>query len=507
MKYPVSRMPGPAPILHLARCWLLAIFALLAAPTGAQPRPPGAAIMTVAMKADGVEASVALDRAVTRFAFAPADVVRQGDFVILTPGLAMAGDAVTAAKPFRRFVVRINPMSQERDAKYPAHFRVGAGGVIYAPALRADPAAWRTRLRFRTASGQVRLPASGDVADGFVFIGPKALPTDAGGVTVVADPNTPAWLVERVTADLKSAVGLFGALLEIGLPRPPLLIVRHEDGPRNFNVGDVTPGAVTALRFHGPAWTKPDEAAARSIRSFLFHEVFHFWNGGLASHAAGTPTWLHEGGAEYASLIAGVESGAVDDAEAARRLSTALQRCRLGLENAGDRGMAEIGFLSNEIRYPCGMVLQWAADLRFRRANAGRNILSAWGTMIAAARERPSRRYTLADFYAAAGIAEGEAFEPATLLVRGRGPERWRTLTAALNRLGAEIDQAPTPDGRRGAMLFHLLRQNCKNLPEGAGIGFYMDAGTIRLDSPAGCGVLAGDPLLKSVEGDDPGNL
>jgi hypothetical protein len=484
--------------------WLAGLAWLWVWPAVAQAGPSGTATATVRLAGEGLHAEIVLDRAVARFAFAEAAVVREGEFELLTPGLTLKDDVVTAPAPFRRIALRIRPMTQERDAKYPAFFRIGEGGVVYAPALRADPAAWRTRLRFRTAPGHVRAPSSGKVGDGFVFLGPARLRSEDRAIVVVADPGMPAWLVERARTGLADAVAAFTAALDAPLPRKPVLILRHQDGERSFNVGDVTPGAVTSLRFHGPAWLQPDETAGRNVQAFILHEAFHFWNGGIASHAPGTPTWLHEGGAEYAALLVGHGAGVLTDAEVRRRLSEALQRCRLGLQNQGDKGLGEIGFLSNQLRYPCGMVLQWAADLHLRRTGAGaRTVLDAWADTIRAAHRRPSRSYGLADFHAAAGLGDGE-FEPVALLVERSGPERWQALPSALNALGAEVAQMPTAESRRAALLFHVLRQNCRDLPPGTGIGFFVDGRAVKLQSPAGCGVLAGDPPLAGIEGGDP---
>lgn len=471
----------------------------------AHARSPGSAIVTAELASDGIHAAVVLDRAITHFAFADADVIREGDFELLTPGLTLKNDVITASQPFRRFNLRIKPMTQERDAKYPAHYRVGAGGVLYAPALKANPAEWRTRLLFKTAPGHIRAPSSGSVDDGFVFLGPAALRTEYKGIVTIADPQTPPWLLERTRADLAAAVLAFTAAIDAPLPRRPLLIVKHEDGASNSQVGDVTPGAVTALRFHGGAWAKPDKTTAKSIQGLILHEAFHFWNGGLARHAQDAPTWLHEGGAEYASLLGGLKAGVLDDEDVRERLSEALRRCRFGLQGAGDKGMADIPFLSNQIRYPCGMVLQWAADLHLRAASGGtRSIMNAWADVIRIARRRSSTAYNLADFYAAARIENTDAFLPAALLVNRSGSERWNALPMALNELGAEVAQVPSPEGRRGKLLFHLLTQNCRDLPKGTGIGFFAEAQTIKLDSPDGCGALAGNPVLKSVEGGDP---
>jgi hypothetical protein len=445
-----------------------------------------------------------LDRAVTRFDFLESSVVREGDFDILTPGLTLSGSSVAASTPFRRFDLRIRPMARERDAKYPAHFRVGEGGVLYAPALTADPAKWRTRMFFKLRRGEVRSPG-GDAPEGFVFIGPRRLLSEDRHILLVADPKAPAWLVERSRAALAGAVATFGEALGIKLPRKPLLIVKHEPHERNFNVGDVTPGPVTALRFHGPAWEKEDALAGRNIQGFVLHEAFHFWNGGLASHSADTPTWLHEGGAEYAALLAGLRIGLLTEAEMARGLGNALNRCRTGLQAAGDKALSSFKFLPAQLRYPCGMAIQWAVDLHVRRATAGRRtVLEVWSETIAAARAREPSRYSLADFYAAAGIGEDAVPAPISLLVEQEGPGRWKELAPAFSTLGAEVSSVPSPSGRRAALLFHVLKENCRNLPEGEGYGFYIDGRSVKLDGPAGCGVLARDPEIASVEGGDP---
>jgi hypothetical protein len=488
------------------RLWLAFFLAVLLPPGHADAAAPGRATATVSPAADGIDAEVKLDRPVTRFDFADTDTVREGDFVLLTPGLALKGNSVTAQSPFRAFRLHIRPAARERDAKYPAYFQVGAGGVLYAPALKGDPAAWRTRLAIRTRLGEISTPSSGKLEDGFVFIGPAALRHEDRDIVVVADPATPAWLVETSRTALAAAVAAYTKALGAPLPRKPLLIVRHRAGGRSFNVGDVTPGGVTSLRFYGDSWLRPDEKAARTIRGFVLHEAFHFWNGGLARHEEQAPTWLHEGGAEYASLLGGLKGGILSQEDVRRRLSEALEHCRFAVRNQGDKGLARMGFLDNRVRYPCGMVLQWAADLQLRRATGGRRtLLDAWADTIRAARARPSRAYSLADFYAAARIADPAAFAPVRLLVDEDGPARWTALPAALNALGADVGQVPTTEGRRAALLFHLLRQNCHDLPDNSSFGFYGNADrTIKLDSPAGCGVLAGDPVLKSIEGGDP---
>ena len=482
----------------------VALLALSAAAASPKAAPAGRASIAVRFAPDGAHAVLTLDHPVTRFALAQSDVAWDGYAELLTPGLTLRGRTVEGAAPFRRFEIRIKPSSDEHDGQYPAYYRVGDGGVLYAPALTPDPAAWRTKIRFQTPVGQVRYPARGDLPEGFVFIGPRSLATRGEGYVAVTDPAVPAWLGALVRRDVVAAVRRYGAMLHAPLPRPPLVIVKYDEAARNFYVGDVTPGPVVALRFHGSAWARPDPLAAKGINAFILHEAFHFWNGGLAAPAEGNPTWLHEGGAEYASLIAGAAAGLLDEAEVRHRLSEALNRCRSALQSRGDKGLDQVGFLSNDLRYPCGMVLQWAVDLEVRRAGGGRSVMDAWADTIATARRRPGHSYTLADFYSAAHLDQPGGFAPAALIVTTGGAGRWSDLRAALERLGAGVASEVTPDGRRAAMLFHVLRQSCTAIRPDEGFGFWRDGKQIKLQTPQGCGPLAGDPVLSAIEGGDP---
>lgn len=472
--------------------WLGALFAAEAAPPAR-----GEAVVTARLTPAGVHATVALDRPVTRFRFAEADVVRDGEFEILTPSLTLKGDEVTAAEPFRRFELRIRPITKERDAKYPAHYRVGEGGVIYAPALRADSDAWRTRMTFEPAPGQLRLPASGDLSGGFVYLGPPAYRSEHRGITVVVAPGAPDWLAAQTRADLAAAVGAFTTSLKATLSRPPLLIVKHDLEGQGI-VADVTSGGVIAIRFHGEPWREADPRAAKQVQGLVLHETFHLWNGDLTNFADGTPTWLHEGGAEYASLLGGLSSGVLKEDEVRDRLGQALSRCRQGLERDGDKALSEIAFLSSQVRYPCGMALQWMADLHLRRATAGgRGVLDAWGDMIRLAQSRPSREYALADFHAAAALDADRLPRAMQLLLTEKGSARWGELPAALERLGASLDQEATAADRISRVMFHLLGQHC---PDGEPRGYHTEPGRIRLESSPKCGVMAVDYVVDRIE-------
>jgi hypothetical protein len=271
-------------------------------------------------------------------------------------------------------------------------------------------------------------------------------------------------------------------------------VVITQAGPGEGFVGDVTPGPFVSLRFYG----SPEEQLSNSYRvtRFVSHEVFHFWNGSLVTNADGTPSWLHEGGADYAALLVGLDSGALDEAGMRGELGDALTHCRQGLEHEHDAGMNDIAFLSMNVRYPCGIVIQWAAALEAQRAAHG-GFFDIWAHMISAARARRQHTFTLADFYEGAGFDANAPPAAIRLLTVEHGAARWPQLTAALEALGADINSASTSDTRREAVIFHLLRQVCTSGP----FGFYNEATGIRLNANSTCTLLAENDVLTSIEG------
>jgi hypothetical protein len=328
-----------------------------------------------------------------------------------------------------------------------------------------------------------------------VFIGPASHITQTEGAVIVAPPDAPRELHDAAAGEMRAAMRFYTQALGVSLPTEPVLVIAG-GGEGQGQVGDVTPGPFVSMRFYGSAWGPPTPESRAMLARFVSHEAFHFWNGSLAHHAQDAPTWLHEGGADYAALLSAHNTGALDEAGVRAALGEALTRCRDGLRQRGDVGMNSIDFLPQQIRYPCGIVIQWAADLSMHRANG--DVLDVWARMIAASQSREGNTYSLTDFTAAPGMSD--AASVIALLTEQSGAARWSALTTALQGLGAEISSAPTPDTRRVAVLFHLLLQNC---PGAENYGFYTDGGRVRLDTVAQCGALS-NVVLDSIEGGDP---
>jgi hypothetical protein len=197
--------------------------------------------------------------------------------------------------------------------------------------------------------------------------------------------------------------------------------------------------------------------------------------------------------AEYAALLASREQGDRDEAEVGQALASRLTGCA---EALGDKGLGVKPPRRGKGVYDCGVLAQWSADLKIRKASNGRqDVFDLWRGLFADAKARGGA-YDGAGFLKAADLSQA-ADDPLRLLVEPGGAQRWPALVAALNGLGARIVPGRSPAAERQQMLYHLLGQVCRG-----GVGYYGgDPKSVKLDTESRCGALNGDPVIDSVAG------
>lgn len=457
-----------------------------------------AARVTLTPDAQGVTASVVLPQAVTSFAFEEnADDVRQdtwhpGADMTLKDGVLSRRDG----KAFSRFTIQLTPDTAPRDRRYPALTRVGEGWQVYGPyfagkttsallATVASKKGWQALPKAK--AGQVSLA-------GYVYVGSSSLVSD-GAATFVAAPNVSPDLRAQIAKAGQGTAAYYQRRLGVGLPAKPVLIAtRVAEFTGGGWQGDTVDGPMMSLRFFGPATPGSEEAA--TVSGFVAHETFHFWNSRfLASDDAENAPWLHEGAAEYASLLATRELETRSEAAVGEALAGRLTACAAAL---GDKDLAEHGPRRNKAVYDCGVVVQWTADLKLRAASGGkRDVLDAWREIFGHAGSG-DRHYGVKEFMVSAGLTQAEE-DPLRLLMQPGQGDRWGRLTAALDGLGAKITPTRSADADRAALMFALLKPLCTD-----SYGFFGGNGEfITLDTGDRCGPANGNPKVDQVAGHD----
>jgi hypothetical protein len=490
----VTRRAAPTAIARAARLgWVACVAGTIACrqqppppPAAASPVPSSAVpeepapgvVVTVAPHEDGVRVVYELPVAADRVALLRSDALRRDEWRSTTAGVRLVDDALVADAPRTSFAVVIPPDTVELDRVYPSLHRVGGGVAIYGPALLVEGTDMRIVLR--PGAGGVAIPEEG-AERGYAWLGPADAVIEGEGFRMVAGESVAPWLVEHVRREAEVALAYYERKLERS-GRAPTILVSMQSTRAGGHRGDASDTAVISLRFFDARWNEPDPGAAANLAKFVRHEAFHLWNGATAP---GTPPWLHEGGAEYAAIVAAVDAGALTHDEGIEQVSYHLDRCRA---TVGDRSLAAAE-LSGPGFYWCGVALQWIADTEARGDSSGRrDTFAIWRDLL---RRGDDGGYSLDDLRAVTGPV-------VAAMLDDEGPERWPRLAGALARHGATITDAVDDRGWRTATLQHLLAQHCQSRRR----GFYTETDHVRLDTPPDdCGPLGGSPELVRVAG------
>lgn len=455
----------------------------------------------IAIQPDGEDllVTIALEDPVSTLFLDPADVVRDDALQIETPGLSLSDNTISSSEPFSRVTFRLVEDLTERDAKYPPFYRVGPGRLIYLQAIYPDQTWWDIELRWASLpDGWTRWPDE-SLPQGYVYIGPDQEIIRAGGAQFVFDGNGSeefeAEIREMVVGSLAHLTDMFGMPPET----TPFFAASIIPSDRSFNTGDVTDSAMVGLRFMGEA---PDPTAPGTLsytRSLVLHEGVHFWNGGVAHFANGTPMWLHEGGAEYIATLSSYQLGWTDEEHLRGTFASWLERCRTSLGYWDEVALNDLDFIPSNLRYSCGPLLHLLGELYLAETSGGQTVAETWRDTVAFAAATDERTYTLEDWVSASGGPELLQRPALAALLATSGPERWDTINSEMARLGVESGEVTNPPLRARTALMFLIGAQCSELEPGQGYGFYSGPETYRLDTPPGCGLLTGNPVVATL--------
>lgn len=510
---------GLKSVARAACLGIAAAFGLVAAAAAAPDRIP----VTIDFTRVGSDLRVEFktNRRIDKFPFAYSAVAdRDTTWVLQTPGFRMVGNAVVAPgnAPFDRFAILVHPGIETSQIAYPTVTALGPDSILVYPGYFIPQREhFDTTLKFNSTGAEVvaglpnnapswnvppAFPPSPVSASRYVYVGPRAQIPDTVGSFVFA-AGFPEWMKGEVVRTLHTVVPFYERQLGRRLPSPSLAYAVHFPAnaadTASFRA-DVTNDYMVLLRFWGPSWQQPTQDQLSLIHEIVSHEAFHFWNGSLFYPSEGEVNpWLHEGSATYMSWIAQSELFGVNPDARRQHMENGLNSC---IEALGSSYL--VGALHahgwGSATYDCGEVAQWLSDVGIRKASNGtQNIFTIWQRMFQAA-EQHQGAYSTSDF-----LSMIRTFDPATRNALGMflvqdGSERWAQLPKVLAPLGIKISQSPAPDRRlRETMMWHLLRTNC----DAGYYGFWVKEGGMSLQTGPGCGTLAGDPTIVSVEGHD----
>ncbi|HIG22229.1 hypothetical protein [Henriciella sp.] len=405
---------------------------------------------------------------------------------------------------FDRFELQMNQSDKFYDRRYVPVIRVGetgwsvlskglsllghetfvqAAGLAEGDIFLADNA--------RRTSGESVSTATG----GFVYLGPQAHITE-DHATVIAGPDIPDWLREKFVADIDAISETLTDRFAEPPAAPPVLIMTYRDEAGAGFKGSSL-GRFITLHIRGFELDPSDDDFMRRMTGLALHETVHVWIGQLYSSSENAEqSWVHEGGAEYISMRAGMDQAQLraDIEEKINQCQRTLVRRPLTATRYGSRGGAP---------YDCGALVQLVAEAASIKAGNG-DILDLWKDVFARAGE--DRVFDSSTFRAAASEAGGEAFgRRMELFADGMDAEEWSAFLTGLSEIGIEVELLAPPDPHpddfqlAAAALGALQRDVCQNQ-----VSIYQREDHYWTNISEHCGgQLPGNPQLRHINGVD----
>lgn len=326
-----------------------------------------------------------------------------------------------------------------------------------------------------------------------VFIGRTPMERD-GGLLWVRDPALPAGLTGALSETAREAMRGYAAASAREVKNVAVVMLRSDRDGAGFH-GDRTDEHMIRLSFTRPA-DPPSERDLTAARAFVAHEFAHLWNHGVFDSDQDAP-WLHEGDAEWASMMLLHANGELSDAALQERLESATSAC---LQQRGDRAAAGLDTrwsAHQDDPYGCGTALQLLAWAERHARDASSKPLAAWGAM-----HRDAPMLNAAAF---AHEADGDGAPlMRTLLLDAKtsfAPTYLRDLGGFL-----PLDTRGEPGPMLRTQFAGRLMQRLQSPDCGGHTGFWIKPDQVLIDDglhcdhlPAGAQVVAvgGEPLLE----------
>lgn len=192
--------------------------------------------------------------------------------------------------------------------------------------------------------------SNGNLELGFVLLSNNQtpIPTErTAQANYFIDDSLPKWIKSLVLKNTEVFINFYQAKLSIPSPPKVTIVVAFEQAKQPFFDGGVHKNTIV-IRFGGDIYKKPDPLASNQITEFLAHELFHLWS----DDSKKKTSWIHEGAAEYAAILAAKELNLILEEEFNSRLAQRSYKCLMSY--GGNPIPDKTSWLG---RYDCGVAL------------------------------------------------------------------------------------------------------------------------------------------------------
>ena len=241
---------------------------------------------------------------------------------------------LTASKQTDPLSVQLSPLGKYINGVYAPYIRVNDLHGLHLAAVLPNAIKFDTEGPWQEVNAQcvkvniheqlsVLSDKENTIENDFILLGPKqAFKNAHSGVDFYLSDALPNWINTLITDHFSLFFDYYASKLPLHSNKK--IIVAFEASNQPFYDGGVH-GNTFVIRFGGEAYKKEDELAKQSIMSFIAHESFHLWS----DRSKQQTSWLHEGAAEYAALIAQKHLSQLSQNQFTKEVAIRTSRCLL----------------------------------------------------------------------------------------------------------------------------------------------------------------------------------
>jgi hypothetical protein len=272
---------------------------------------------------------------------------------------------------------------------------------------------------------------------------PSPSPFETAASIFLVDPGTPAWLRDRVTADIARSFEFYTA--KLGPLSPPKATVHLSFGTREHgrSIGGEAHAAnvvVMRVELEADAASGQDAAVRLAVDEFVAHEAAHLWTDPHTSRSKSL-LWMHEGLPDAFALREVRAIGAMSDAQYRAAVSNAASECAMWLSNPRTN-LSDLPPGQARAAYVCGATVALAVEAGFASARPGGDLLSYWLAVLA----RPVAPVASHAFFAPLTLIpeRRDAAAAADVVVASSEPRLDAMLRRALTEAGLQLVDRPS---------------------------------------------------------------
>ena len=220
-----------------------------------------------------------------------------------------------------------------------------------------------------------------DLQGTYVYFG-QTQPLKTKHMVAVLDQQLPEWIQQEMMEVLPKVYAYYTEQFQLALNEIPMILFSYKTTQESGTQysGGALPGLIQ-LTLRGKDWQIKSKENMAGFLLFIAHEAAHLWNAQMVQLSGTTSdSWIHEGNAEAASLMALLHLGIYKESDVIGAYENHLNKC------IGDLKTHAVSQFDKHKNfwayYSCGAIVSLISEKAIQKKNINTDVFDLWAKLI-----------------------------------------------------------------------------------------------------------------------------